>query len=176
MGLELVGYFTSAEPNLFDLSPRPLEPDMSKRPRKSKQKHLCASTTHLGKIRAAAARMKSSRSRYSAYRFLSVIYRTYWSWVKQTTTLKQVKALALQSGQRHRNGRHAFRTMLEAADCSPEAKVLSRWSRALEYALDRGTRPSNLLSLFEHNGGIAGCARLAAKDLSKRGRVRNDWL
>jgi hypothetical protein len=149
---------------------------MSKRPRKSSKLHSRASRKQLDKLRGAANRMKASRSRRRVYQFLSAVYRTYWLWSKRGTAQKRIKALASASSAPHRKHRHAFRTMLDTAGCSPEAKVLSRWTRALEYALDRDIRPSRLQQLFKHNGGIAGCARLAAQQLPKHESYRNDWL
>jgi hypothetical protein len=149
---------------------------MSKRPREPKILHPSASTKELFKLCAAAGRMKASRTRHSAYHFLSVVYRTYWRWSERRIAHKKIKALAAASSVQYRKHHHAFRTMLDAADCSPEAKVLSRWTRAMEYALDMDINPGNLQHFLKRNGGIAGCGRLAAKRLSKRRHIRNDWL
>jgi hypothetical protein len=67
--------------------------------------------------------------------------------------------------------------LIKAANCSPEAKILSRWVRALEYASMKGVRPEHLMYIFEQHGGIAGCARLAAKTDPKRTPPpdRDDW-
>jgi hypothetical protein len=149
---------------------------MSKRPREPKILHPSASAKELFKLCAAAGRMKASRTRHSAYHFLSVVYRTYWRWSKRAIARKKIRALASASSVQYRKHHHAFRTMLDAADCSPEAKVLSRWTRALEYAFDRDICPGKLHHFLNQNGGIAGCARLAAKRLSKRRLSQNAWL
>jgi hypothetical protein len=141
-----------------------------------KQSHPPAGKKQLDKLRAAANRMKASRTRQSAYQFLSAVYRTYWIWSKRRVAREKVKALASASDKISQKHHHAFRTMLDAADCSPEAKVLSRWTRAMEYALDRDINPANLQHFLKRKGGIAGCARLAAKQLSKRRTSRNAWL
>jgi hypothetical protein len=130
----------------------------------------------LARLQVAAAEMRASRSRYAAYRLLGIVYRMYWDWLTKETNPKRLKPLASIFGQNQRKGRHCFRMLLELADSSTEAKLLSRWTRALEYALDQDTDPNELPHLFGRNGGIAGCARLAATRISRRGRERNDWL
>jgi hypothetical protein len=149
---------------------------MSKKIRAPKPHVSSPTLDPLDRLRVAAAQMKASKSRYGVYDFLCVVYRHYWNWSKQEIVRRQVKALAQQSNQSSRNDHHTFRTMLIAANCSPEAKVLSRWTRALEYAREQMTRPDDLLRLFKSNGGVAGCARLAAREIPKHRTTRNSWL
>ena len=151
---------------------------MSKRSRKSKNKRRINVQAALKQIRAAAEAMNASRSRYAAYDFLSVVYEHYWDWFIEGHSDERIKSLIQRSsGQRQNDNEHPFKTLIKAANCSLEAKILSRWVRALEYALMKSTRPQHLSYFFEHHGGIAGCATLAAKMDPKRTPPpdRDDW-
>jgi hypothetical protein len=151
---------------------------MSKRSRKSKNKRRINVQAALKQIRAAAEAMNASRSRYAAYDFLSVVYESYWDWFVEGHSDERIKCLIRRSsGRQHNNHEHPFKMLIRAANCSAEAKVLSRWVRALEYASMKRTRPQHLTYIFERHGGIAGCARLAAKDDPKRTPPpdRDDW-
>jgi hypothetical protein len=151
---------------------------MSKKSRKSKNNRRIDVAAALKQIRNAAEAMKSSRGRYSAYEFLSVVYEQYWNWFAQGHSDERITSLIRRSSdQRHTSNEHPIKMLIKAAHCSSEAKVLSRWVRALEYALLKNIRPQHLAYLFERHGGIAGCARLAAKINPKRTPPpeRDDW-
>lgn len=75
-----------------------------------------------------------------------------------------------------RNVHHPLRALIEVANGTLEAKTASRWTRALEYALSEDEKPTALLHFLRANGGIAGCERIASKDLPKHMSKRNDWV
>jgi hypothetical protein len=145
---------------------------MSKKSRRPKRKPRVGIQQTVQRLRIAADAMKASRSRYAAYTFLLAVYQFYWQWLDRGCAERHVKALRRQ--QRKKN-QHPVKMLIAAANCSLEAKVMSRWSRALEYALSGENDPTELIDLFRQNGGIAGCARLAAKEDPKRAPSRDDW-
>jgi hypothetical protein len=151
---------------------------MSKKSRKSKNNRRIDVHAALKQIRAAAEAMNSSRSRYAAYDFLLAVYEPYWGWIDAGHYDEHISAsIRRQSDQRHGDNEHPVKMLIRLAGCSPEAKTLSRWVRALEYASMKGIRPQHLIYIFTRHGGIAGCARLAAKYEPKRTEPpeRDDW-
>jgi hypothetical protein len=155
-----------------------MEADMSKKTRKSRNDRRISVRPAVEQIRAVAEIMNASRSRFAGHAFLSVVYEHYWKWSDDGHTDERIKAaIRRSSDRRHNNAEHPVKMLIRAADCSPEAKVLSRWVRALEYASMKRTRPQHLTYIFERHGGIAGCARLAAKFEPKRTPPpdRDDW-
>jgi hypothetical protein len=151
---------------------------MSKRSRKSRSKRHIDVRAAVEQIHAAAEAMDASRSRYAAYDFLLAVYTPYWDWFDEGLSDEHIKSSILRtSGQRHSHNEHPLKMLIRAARCSPEAKILSRWVRALEYALLKTIRPQHLIYFFEHRGGIAGCARSAARYEPKRATSpeRDSW-
>jgi hypothetical protein len=126
-----------------------MEADMSKKFRKSKNKRRIDVQAALKQIRAAAKAMNASRSRYAAYIFLSVVYEHYWDWFVAGHSDERIKSLIRRSSdQRHSHNEHPIKMLIKATNCSPQAKILSRWVRALEYASMKSTRPQHLSLLF----------------------------
>jgi hypothetical protein len=119
--------------------------------------------------------MNASSSRYAANDFLIEVYRVHWEWRDRGCAKRKVALLNRQIGLARKSRQQPFKTLIVAAKCSPEAKVRSRCVRALGYALFEEIEPDELGHLFRANGGIAGCARLAAKRDPKRGPPRDDW-
>ena len=62
-----------------------------------------------------------------------------------------------------RVGTHPIRMLINATSRVKDPKVRSRWARALQYANSLDADFTELKRLFRDNGGIAGCARLAAR-------------
>lgn len=151
---------------------------MSKRSRRSKNKRRIDVQAAVERIRTAAETMNSSRSRYAAYDFLRAVYEPYWDWIDTGHYDEHITAsIRRRSNQRHSKNEHPAKMLIKAAGCSPEAKTLSRWVRALEYASMKRIRPKHLSYFFTRHGGIAGCARLAAHYEPKRTEPpeRDDW-
>lgn len=151
---------------------------MSKRSRKSRSSRRIDVRTAVEQIRVAAKAMNASRSRYAAYDLLVAVYEPYWSWIDAGQYDAHISAaIRRRSDQRHGDNEHPVKALIKAARCSPEAKTLSRWVRALEYASMKRIRPDQLTYMFSRNKGIAGCARLAAKYEPKRTEPpeRDDW-
>jgi hypothetical protein len=70
---------------------------------------------------------------------------------------------------------HAFRAIIRATYPSLEAKMASRWTRALEIALLMRVPAKKLTEFFRENGGVAKLARLAARELPRRRYRRPTW-
>jgi len=150
---------------------------MSKKSRKSKEETGTSVQAAVKRLRNAAKAMKATRSRYAAYTFLLEIYRCYWEWLDRGWAEKRLKSLSRKLGLHRQKNQQPFKMLIKAANCSLDAKLRSRWVRALEYALSEETHPNDLIVLFNEHGGIVGCARLAAENDPKRGapRFRDDW-
>ena len=67
------------------------------------------------------------------------------------------------------------RTLIDVTFPALDAKQKSRWSRALEFAASTKAKPEQLPKLFKTHSGIAGCARWAAKQKTKKKKHRDDW-
>lgn len=151
---------------------------MSKRSRRLRKQRRIDVQAALKQIRNAAEAMNSNRSRYAAYGFLIAVYEPYWGWIDAGHYDEHINAsIRRHSDQRHGDNEHPVKALIKAAGCSPEAKTLSRWVRALEYASMKRTRPEHLTYIFSRHKGIAGCARLAAQFEPKRTAPpeRDDW-
>jgi hypothetical protein len=155
-----------------------MESDMSKRSRNFRKQRRINVQAAVEQVRKAAAVMTASPSRYAGYDFLVSVYEPYWGWSDVGYSDGHIAAsIRRQSDQRHNEGEHPVKMLIKAAGCSLEAKTLSRWVRALEYAVMKQIRPEHLTYIFTRRGGIAGCARLAAKYEPKRTEPpeRDDW-
>lgn len=141
---------------------------MSKGSRRKKQRPLTSVNAAVERLQAAVKAMNASRSRHAANDFLAEVYSVYWEWLYQGEEDRQIAHLNRRLGLHRQTNKQPFKTLIVAANCSLEAKQRSRWVRALEYASLKETRPEHLTHLLERQGGIAGCARLAAKYEPKR--------
>jgi hypothetical protein len=130
----------------------------------------------LKELRAAGQELRQTRSRYAPYAFLQHVYRIYHRWLARGGVRRHKAALMRLTAQNVRNAHHPLRALIKVANGTLEAKTASRWTRALEYALSEDIRPGALFDFFRANGGIAGCARTASKDLPKHMSKRNDWV
>jgi hypothetical protein len=148
---------------------------MSKKYRASKQRPSITIRAAVNRLRDAAETMNASRSRYAANDFLVEVYSIYCEWLERGLAKRHIRQLDCKTRSHQPKTQQPFKTLIIAANCSLEAKLRSRWIRALEYALCTNTDPEELLELLRHNGGIAGCAKLSAKKEPKRGPPRDDW-
>ena len=148
---------------------------MRKKSRKKQYSSFVGVQTSVTRLRDAAKAVKRSRSRYAAYAFLAEVYQCYWEWLDRGWADKHIKSLKRQLGLTQCGIQQPLKTLILAANYSLEAKLRSRWIRALEYALSQDMEPDDLLRLFRHYGGIAGAARHAAKTEPKRGPPPDAW-
>jgi hypothetical protein len=130
----------------------------------------------LNKLISAAELLNASRGRFATYPFLLAVYETYWRWSDGGRSKKRfMSMIARLKATQPQNSRNAFKILIRSAGYSPEAKQCSRWIRALEFAICEETQPRELIELFRCNGGVAGCARMAAKKDPRKGPPPDSW-
>jgi hypothetical protein len=113
--------------------------------------------------------------RFKSYGCLVAIYRTYQEWKDLGISKKMARHVAKHFETPRRKSTSPVRTLIDATFPALDAKQKSRWSRALEFAAFTKATPEQLLNLFKHHSGIAGCARWATKQKPKKETYRNDW-
>jgi hypothetical protein len=124
---------------------------------------------------ATAQRMKTDSGRFEIYEHLSTVYGIYRSWKRRGIARKTARLIAHQLGIPWRKAVSPIRILIEATLPHADSKQKSRWVRALQYASSKSTSGKDLRRFFQARQGIAGCARLAAKQQPKQDRRRNDW-
>jgi hypothetical protein len=129
-------------------------------------KQLAQQFPELKAVRLAAARLNQTKARFAFYKYLRVVYRAVWHW--GLSKRRKTTTLAALTGRQGQVGLHAFRAIIDATYPSLEAKMASRWTRALEFAFLRDIAPSQLLDFFKQSGGVANCARHAANTDPKK--------
>jgi hypothetical protein len=133
-------------------------------------KRLAEHFPELEAVQLAASRVRRTRARFAFYKYLRAVYRVVWRW----GLLKRRKTTALAEliGKPSRIDLQPSRVILDATYPSLEAKMASRWCRALEYAFSRDIPPSQLIEFFRQSGGVASCAHRAADADPKKRRKR----
>lgn len=128
----------------------------------------------------AAARLKRRVGRFESYDFLETIYRVYTDWKNRKIAKRSARTLAEDTNIARRKGMSPIRVLIEATLPNADFKQKSRWVRALEYIYSENVPPSRFRKFVRSNGGLAGCARLAAQEHRKRRRPKRnhgegDW-
>jgi hypothetical protein len=113
--------------------------------------------------------------RFRFYPYLVEVYRTYRVWKYLGTSKRNAGRVARCFGTACRKGTSPVRTLIDATFPTLGPKQKSRWSRALELAALAKATPEQLPMLFKRHSGIAGCARLAAKQKPAKETHRDDW-
>jgi hypothetical protein len=116
---------------------------------------------------------QTGRDRF--YGYLTEVYRTCKEWKDCGISKRMTRQLAKDLELPQRKGTGPIRTLIDATFPTLDAKQKSRWARALEFAALTKTTPENLPKLFKKHSGIAGCARLAAREKPKKDIFRDDW-
>jgi hypothetical protein len=123
-------------------------------------------------LRSAAREAGQGRGRFEIYKFLSAVYRVHIGWEQRQIAKTSARALAADLSITFRRGMSPIRILIEAALLKTEIKQKSRWVRALEYASSENIPTKHFRKFLRQHGGLAGCARLAAKVSRKRKRIR----
>jgi hypothetical protein len=139
------------------------------------QQNLIAPFPELQPVLAAVKKLHRDNGRYAFHDYLTEVYRVVWHWSRKRIRKRQTKRLAYIAKTDTRRNAHAFRVIIEATSPSAEAKMASRWTRALEFALSERIPISELDKYFRSSGGVAACARRAAFEIPKRGTYRKTW-
>jgi hypothetical protein len=113
--------------------------------------------------------------RFKSYGCLVAVYRTYKEWKDLKISKKMARHLAKSFKIPRRKGTSPVRTLIDVTFPTLEPKQKSKWSRALEFAALTKARPDQLPNLLKNHSGIAGCARWAAKQKTKKTTDRDDW-
>ena len=126
-------------------------------------------------ISNAVPRKAGAHGRFKAYGYLAAVYSIYAVWSKNGIASRKARIIARACNIPTRKGVSALRIIIDVTWPDAERKQKSRWVRALERAHDLGAAPRRLIPFIKANGGIAGCAALAAQDDPKKRTDRNDW-
>jgi hypothetical protein len=103
------------------------------------------------------------------------VYRVHVSWEQRQIARTSARALAADLAITLRRGMSPIRILIEAALPEADFKQKSRWVRALEYASSENVPVKQFRKFIGANGGLAGCARLAAQQNRQRKRPGGDW-
>ncbi|WP_156041983.1 hypothetical protein [Bradyrhizobium sp. URHD0069] len=123
-------------------------------------KTLVEQFPELEAVQLAATHVRRTKARFAFYKYLRAVYRVVWRW--GLSKRRKTTALAKIVGKPSRIDLQPSRVIIDATYPSLEAKMASRWTRALEYAFSRDIPPSRLVYFFKQPGGVANCARHAA--------------
>jgi hypothetical protein len=130
--------------------------------------------------REAATRLRRGTGRFRLHDLLEAIYRVYIDWKRRKIARRSARIIADEMNIDQRKGMSPIRVLIEAALPSANFKQKSRWVRAIEYIASENISAKGFQKFISAHGGIAGCARLAAKANRKRrqprrDRVEGDW-
>jgi hypothetical protein len=133
---------------------------ISGKPHSSSEQKIVA---RILKVRKASDRAAESTSKFAQYRYLRSVLRAY-AFFSDNNLLGHLAVIAPSALMAPvRAGWHPIRIIIDASCTQVDLRLRSRWTRALEFALARNVSPNDLPRFFRANGGIAGCADLAAK-------------
>jgi hypothetical protein len=120
--------------------------------------------------KVAAAGLNKRVGRFEVYSFLKSIYRVYMRWKDRGVARRSARLLAQELSITRRKGTSPIRILIEAAFPGADPRQKSRWVRALEYLASEDVPPREFKRFIRANGGLAGCAQLAAEVSHKRRR------
>lgn len=123
----------------------------------------------------AAARLSKRVGRFEMYSFLKSIYRVYMQWKDRRVAIRSARLMAQELSITRRKGTSPMRVLIEATFPGADLRQKSRWVRALEYLASEDVPAREFKRFIRANGGLAGCARLAAEVNRKRRRPGGDW-
>lgn len=116
-----------------------------------------------------------SRRRNAPHKFLKSVFRAYLDLQHRFLLRTLPNVVSRQYSVRLRDNWHPIRLIIEASTQEREARVKSRWTRALESAEQLSVPSEEIVRYFRRNHGIAGCANHAARTLPKRKRIVDHW-
>ena len=123
----------------------------------------------------AAARLSKRVGRFEIYDFLIAVYRAYTGWKDRKVARRSARLLAHELSITRRKGASPIRILIESRLPGADLRQKSRWVRALEYLASEDVPAREFKRFIRANGGLAGCARLAAEVNRKRRRLGGDW-
>lgn len=132
-------------------------------------------TATIRPVKEGAARLNKRVGRFEIYSFLKSIYRVYVQWRDRGMARRSARLMAQELSITRRKGMSPIRVLIEATFPGADIRQKSRWVRALEYLVSEDVPPREFKKFIRANGGLAGCARLAAEVNRKRRRPGGDW-
>jgi|tagenome__1003787_1003787.scaffolds.fasta_scaffold20989007_8 hypothetical protein len=116
----------------------------------------------------AAKMAKRRERRFAFYDYLSAVYHAYRRWKRLSISKKTARQVGRTFRVPSRDNGSPIRILIEATLPEAGGKQHSRWVRALQFASVSDVPSQGLLDFFRANGGVAGCARLAAERRRRR--------
>jgi hypothetical protein len=132
-----------------------------------------ATWTDIQTVFQAAKMAKRRERRFSFYAYLRAVYSAYRKWKRVSISKKTARQIARTFRVPARDGVSPIRIIIEATLPEAGRKQHSRWVRALQFASLNDIPCQGLLDFFRSNGGVAGCASLAAERRKRRKRKRS---
>lgn len=124
---------------------------------------------------AVVLTLSRDNGRFAFHAYLIAVYRVVCHWSRKRIRKRRTRHLAYIAKTDTRPNAHSFRVVIQATYPSLEAKMASRWTRALEFALSENVPVSELAEYFRKSRGVANLARRAALELPKRDTHRKSW-
>jgi hypothetical protein len=124
------------------------------------------------RLQRVAALSRTLPSKFWMDRYLRTVYRLYLRWSRRGLAESKTNQIAAVRNIRLNKRIHPIAILLAATCHIAEKKLLSRWTRALQFAVFREIGPDDLQAFIRANGGLSGCARMMAKFEPKRRRNR----
>jgi hypothetical protein len=121
----------------------------------------------------AAQSTQRRERRFSFYDYLGAVYRAYRRWKRLSMSRKTARQVGRHFQVPSRDHGSPIRILIEATLPEAGGKQHSRWVRALQFASANDITSQGLLDFFRSNGGVAGCASLAAARRKKRRSQRH---
>jgi hypothetical protein len=125
--------------------------------------------------KVAAAKLNGLAGRFEVYDYLTAVYGIYRTWRERKITKRSARLIANALSITRRKDTSPIRVLIEATVPGANVRQKSRWVRALEYISSQKIPPHKFRTFVGASGGLAGCARLAARLGRKRKRPGGDW-
>jgi hypothetical protein len=123
-------------------------------------------------VSRAAKKSTTFSSKFWMDRYLKAVYQLYLQLRRKKLARSLPRQIARQSGVRTTRSAHPLQVLIKTTCPIPDAKVQSRWGRALQYAAHQRIKPRRLKTFVRRSGGLSGCARAMAQVKPRRRPVR----
>ena|SRR2546421_6594733 len=127
-----------------------------------------ATWTDIQTVFEAAKMAKRRERRFSFYAYLGSVYRVYRRWKRLSMSKNTARQVGRTFRVPSRDHGSPIRILIEATLPEAGGKQHSRWVRALQFASVSDVPSQGLSDFFRSNGGVAGCASLAAERRRRR--------
>ena len=142
---------------------------------KKNETRLLPQFPELKPVLNAKGLMGRANGRYAFHGYLIEVYRVGRRWAREKIRKRRTGELTRLAKIQAPRKVHAFRVIIEATLSSLDAKTSSRWTRSLEFAFSEDVPADELKDFFRAKGGMAKCARQAAREIPIRRHRRPTW-